>query len=94
MDPENPRTESHGGMKSSDSQSNLSIDGARPPPRKAGWANFQAWTRQWNRFFATLFCILAFSLLFAIVVVNVINAERGYNPNDGSSRYNGIFSLN
>lgn len=41
-----------------------------------GWSNFQSWTQKWNRFFATLFCVLAFSLLFAIVVVNVINAER------------------
>lgn len=46
------------------------------PKRKDGWTNFQAWTRKWNRVFATVFCVLSFALLFAIVVVNVIRAER------------------
>lgn len=73
------RSASAGSIKSQ----SLSLDGAMPPSRKDGWANFQAWTEQWNRFFATLFCILAFALLFAIVVVNVINAERESDRPEG-----------
>uniref|UniRef100_A0A336KML0 CSON011750 protein n=1 Tax=Culicoides sonorensis TaxID=179676 RepID=A0A336KML0_CULSO len=46
------------------------------PKPKDGWAGFQAWTRKWNRVFATIFCVLSFMLLFAIVVVNVIETER------------------
>lgn len=46
------------------------------PNRKDGWMSFQAWTRKWNRFFATIFCVLSFMLLFAIVVVNVIATEH------------------
>lgn len=46
------------------------------PKRQDGWVSFQAWTRKWNRFFATIFCVLSFMLLFAIVIVNVIETEH------------------
>lgn len=53
------------------------------------WAKIQEWNRKWNRILATIFCILCFILLFAIVIVNIMHRdESSYDRKTDETSFN------
>lgn len=45
------------------------------PKKGDGWGKFVEWNRRWNKILSVLFGILSFSLLFAIVLANILHTD-------------------
>lgn len=45
------------------------------PKKGDGWAKILEWNRRWNKILSVIFGILSFSLLFAIVLANILHAD-------------------
>lgn len=45
------------------------------PKKGDGWAKIVEWNRRWNKILSVIFGILSFSLLFAIVLANILHTD-------------------
>lgn len=45
------------------------------PKKGDGWAKILEWNRRWNKILSVIFGILSFSLLFAIVLANILHSD-------------------